>query len=344
MPQMATIGIDCRFASTHSGLGRYTREITKALLEQGAHDYVLFVRSADEEWLQDFPRPHGIIQAPFAHYSIAEQRHFPVILKHSGIDLLFSPHFNVPIRCPVPYVVTIHDLILHAYPNQVSLLKRFAYRFLISHAVSKAQSVITISQFVKGELLQHYPSIESKLTVITEGVTENFHKRTPDEIQAVLKKHDIASPYFLYVGNAKQHKNVQTLIDAYAASGRTDSSLVLVTGGKEANSLRLPDSVRRVESIDDADLPSLYSGALCFVTASLYEGFGLPVLEAQACECPVIASNKTAIPEAGGNNAVYCEPTVESLSAALQNPPKASTDCRRPTWEDAARETAKVLH
>lgn len=341
---MNTIGIDCRFAGLKAGLGRYTREITKSLLDRNdAIRYVLFVRDAEEDWIKDFTKAHAILSAPFPHYSFSEQKYFPEIIKNADIDLLFAPHFNVPFRCPVPYVVTIHDLILHRYPNQASIFKRLMYHAVIKKALDKASQIIAVSQFVYDDVLNSYGSIvEDKMTAVLEGVDTSFQPVSIENQLAVQKKHGIQGLYFLYVGNAKEHKNVQMLIDAFEKA-RTQHTLVLLTGGPEVSRLRMGEDVQILSSIDDNDLPALYSGATAFVTASLYEGFGLPVLEAEACGCPVIATNGSAIAEVAGPNALLCEPTIDAFAEAFAQPPGSHTKRELPRWSDVAEQTVQVL-
>src|SRR3989338_5548977 len=156
---MKTIGIDCRFAGTQTGLGRYARELVTHLLKRDDPlQYVLFVRDEEETWLKALPgtknreaaRGHAaytgqtLKTSNYAHYSLSEQRGFPKDIAQANIDLFFVLHFNVPLKCPVPFVVTIHDLILHHYPNQASMIKRFAYNYLMSHAVSHSKGIIVV--------------------------------------------------------------------------------------------------------------------------------------------------------------------------------------------------------
>lgn len=341
--QMKTIGIDCRFASTSTGLSRYTREIAQSLVKRGGARYVLFVRSNTEQWI-----PSGanvtVIEAPFPHYSLSEQLRFPSVITHAQIDLLFVPHFNAPLFCPVPFVVTVHDLILHRYPNDASFIKQFAYRLLMKRAVTKAQSIISVSNFTKSELVQAYgPGIEKKIAVIHEAVSSSFAAPSSDITASTLKRHALTKPYFLYVGNAKQHKNVQTLIDAFVMLNDHSHELVLVTGGKESQLLPEPTGVCILRDMPDADLPSLYAGAVCLVSASLYEGFGLPLWEAAACGCPAIVSNRASFPEIAPLGTVLTDPTAEHFAQAMRSPPPRGKIAALRSWDDVARETASVL-
>ena len=330
---MATIGIDCRFAGTGTGLARYATEITKALIRTPG-DWTLFVRDRGEGWLREIPAAVRVIEAPYRHYSLGEQLRFPGVLRHSGIDLLFVPHFNAPVVCPVPFVITVHDLILHRYPNDAPPLKRAIYRCVFRSAVRRARRIIAVSRFVEKEIEASFgPEAARKTATITEGVGEEFRPRPASPS---------SRPYFLYVGNAKEHKNVQLLIDAYEASG-VEAELLLVTGGKESKRLLLARGVRVVSHVDDEALATLYSGARAFVTASLYEGFCLPVAEALACGCAVIASNRTAIPETLGSSGLLIEPTVTAFAEAFRKPPAPPEPRRIGSWEEAGRKTAEIL-
>ena len=336
--------IDCRFAHTKTGLGRFSRELVRALLRRNdSLEYRLLLAPGQHDWLQG--HSPVVIETDIPHYSIAEQTALPFLLSRSGAAMLFSLHFNVPWLCPLPYVATVHDLILHHYPNDASVLKRSAYKLLMHRTVRRARHVLTISKFVQSELARAYgSSLLSKTSVIHEGVDAVFSPMSASIVQETLQRHAIVRPFFLYVGNAKQHKNVQLLIDAFERSGVADADLVLVTGGAEAERLHRSDRIRLLQGIGDVDLAALYTAARATVTASLYEGFCLPVLEALHCGCPVIASNRTAIPEVAGEHALLLEPTEEAFAEAFRNPPaRVHVPAERATWERTAQETALVL-
>ena len=344
---MPVIAIDCRFASTPSGLGRYTRELVSHLLQRDDPlEYVLLIHDDAKDWIttlsqSDRWKTH-IVRA--GHYSIAEHRELPNIFKSIRVDLLFSLHFNVPWSCPVPFVVTIHDLILHRYPNAAPFWKRLAYRALVRHAVLRAQRIITVSTFVQGEIATFFgPDISSRIHVIHEGVSPVFRRRSEAEQDRVCRAFGIKRPFFLYVGNAKQHKNLPLLLQAWEALDARDSHLVLVTGGPETQRLRLPPRTIRIPHIDDHDLSALYSAARAFVTPSLYEGFCLPVVEALACTCPVIAVHGGPLAEVTQGQALLIEPTIDALRSALQSPPPPPASFHTPCWETAVEKTVDVL-
>ncbi len=344
---MTRIGIDCRFASTPSGLGRYTREVTSRLLQRDdGWEYVLLLPPGVHSWIPDHPvAPVQIVRLDIPHYSLGEQTFLPDVLKSAGLDLFFVPHFNIPFFCPVPVVVTIHDLILHRYPNQAHAFKRWAYRTLMKRAITRAEKIIAVSQFTAAEVAHEYGAVAAhKTVVINEGVSDHFHPIAPEEAKFVLQRYGISRPYFLYVGNAKEHKNVPLLLESYRDSGRTDADLILITDGKEADRLTLPPGVRVLTYVEEADLPSLYSSAVACVTASLYEGFGLPLFEAAACGCPVIGTRCGALPELAPIGSLIVDPSLTAMTEAFRNPPARQTHVPALLrWEDTAEKTAQVL-
>ena len=342
---MKKIGIDCRFASTHSGSGRYTRGLVPELLAASSSSFCLFVKSNNEEWISTLPNNIELIEAPFDHYSFAEQLSFPRLIRSSGIDLYFSTQFNIPVLCSVPFVAVVHDLILHSYPNQASFCKQAAYRIVMNRTVQRSLKLIAVSEFTASEICNVYGKhISSKVHVVTEGVEDTFRKIDDQQVNAIQQSYGIQKPYFLYVGNSKEHKNVQVLIDAYTKLDASENELLLVGGGLHASDLQLCDGVRILNDVADEHLPALYSGALSFVTASLYEGFGLPVIEARKCGCKVIAANTSALPEAAEGNALLIEPTVDAFVSAMQNLDSVP-EPQEPTgnWKDVAQQIASIL-
>lgn len=343
MPCVKTIAIDCRFAGTGTGLARYSRELVDALLARRDPDirYVFVARDASH--LPTVAEPHRILVANIPHYSFAEQTKLPNILRSTGADLVFFTHFNAPFFCPLPYVVTVHDLILHRHPGNASYFKRAAYRILVSRSLRRARHIIAVSKWTELDLARTYGKpIERKTTVVLEGVSAEYVPQSPARVQAVRERYGLTKPFYLYVGNCKPHKNVETLLSAFSLA-EPDADLVLVSGGPEAKLLRFPRGVRLLEGVPNDDLPALYTAAKCFVTASLDEGYCLPVAEALACGCPVIASNRASIPEVLAGHGTLVEPIDEAIAAALLDPPSLPAPVQVGSWESAAEQTIAVL-
>ncbi len=349
--QMTRIGIDCRFASGLGGLGTYTRELVTALVARNdPWTYVLFVSSPDKVWHQHLSCEKIVV--PYRHYTLSEQIFLPGLYRASHIDVLFAPHFSTPLLSRIPTVCTIHDLILHHYPNQASLIKRIAYRMLFAHAVNHSAHILSVSEATKTDLMAAYPSLRSeKVTVAYPGVSPLFHPADTAMVDQAKAQYGLTKPYFLYVGNCKQHKNVPLLLSAFQSLQSLDTELILVTSGKEADHLSLPAGVRILRDMSFASLPALYTGAIACVTASLFEGFGLPVIEAMACGCPVIAPNRTSIPEVSCGKATLLEPTSEAFAAAMRHHMAAPCDRQvlaqgwheRYDWKKTAQKTAAIF-
>jgi glycosyltransferase involved in cell wall biosynthesis len=243
----------------------------------------------------------------------------------------------------LPFVATVHDLILHRYPGDAPLAKRVAYRVLVHRALRRARAVVAVSEWTKRDVAAAYgPAVARKTVVVGEGVDASYAPQSRPRIEAVRDRYGLRKPFFLYVGNCKQHKNVDTLVSAYSLA-QPDAELVIVSGGPEAKALRLPVGARLLEGVPNDDLPALYSAAKCFVTASLEEGYCLPIAEALACGCPVIASDRAAIPEILAGHGALVEPTDAALAAAMLDPPSLAAPVRVGSWDDAAADAERVL-
>lgn len=340
---MKTIAIDCRFSGTGTGLARYANELSTALLARKDPDirYVFVVRSGSD--LGNVLSPHRIVVADIPHYSLAEQTKLPAILRSIEADLYFFTHFNAPFFCPLPYVATVHDLILHRYPNNASIFKQAAYRILVSRSLRRAKSLVAVSDWTKADIGRIYgKGVAKKTVVVKNGASDEYAPQSPARVQAVRDRYGLRKPFFLYVGNCKTHKNVETLVSAFSLA-QPDAELVLVSGGPEAKAVRLPAGARLLEGVPNEDLPALYTAAKCFVTASLEEGYCLPVAEALACGCPVIASNRSAIPEVVEGHGVLVEPTDVAIAAAIENPPSLAAPVRVGDWNEAARSIVELF-
>ena len=313
------IGIDCRFASAHAGLGTYTRSIVRSLIARNdPWSYVLFVRSMKEEWLRDLKSENvTFVESPFPHYSFSEQWRLPEQIRRSRCDLFYAPHFYVPLRCPVPFVTTVHDLILHRFPGEASVMKRLAYRLAIASALRRAKRIITVSRFTADELEKFYgSSVRDRTEMIYPGVSSEFFVRSQAEQDTVRTKYNLTKPFLLYVGGCKPHKNVPMLLESFRAAAIEDVDLVLVSGNRFE--LMQQNRVRVLANVSESDLACLYSAALGSVTATLEEGFYLPAIEAMACGCPVLATNVGAIAEISGGYAILAKPNQQSIMAGLR--------------------------
>lgn len=328
------IGIDARLIN-ETGVGRYIRNLIRELAEiDKANSYVVFVR--DDYWEPPNERwERRIVDVPW--HSIAEQIIMPWAFLRARLDLVHIPYFNVPIFYPGRLIVTIHDLtILHfdtgkatTLPFPLYRLRRLGYRIALAVGLARAKRIIAVSHATKQELIDHFPIDPEKIVVTYEGIDEGL--KTQDLGQKSQKRL-IKNPYFLYVGNAYPHKNLETLLLAF---GHNTEKLVLV--GKEdyfykkiknlVHTMKLENKVIFFGQADDEQLANLYHNAIALVFPSLMEGFGLPALEALALGCPVIASDIPVFHEILGEYATYFNPRDPSdlnvkLTSALRAPRK----------------------
>jgi glycosyltransferase involved in cell wall biosynthesis len=385
-----TIGIDARFyGPLGKGLGRYTQEIVDNVIaidkDNSLFRYVIFL---SPENFDEFICPNDNVRKELITarwYTLAEQFEVPYKWYKAKIDLMHFPHFNVPLVKPGKYVVTIHDLILTKFPTHrastlhpiIYWLKDKAYRLIISSAVKFAEKIITVSQFTKSDLISQFEAQELKIEVTYEGVA-NLSKGNDSLFVAKLdnKKtlalYDIHGPFLLYVGNAYPHKNLDGLIEAFAKLHSKYANLRLVLVGKEdyfynriktvakSNNLWQKENVNSpvvfTGYVPDVDLEALFQEATVYVFPSLYEGFGLPPLEAMAHGCPVASSNRASMPEILGEAAIYFNPEdKEEIVAVIENVLNNQNErerlvslglsqIKKYSWWECALATSNVYH
>ncbi len=286
-----------------------------------------------------------------------EQSVLPALI---GGDLLWSPCNTGPLVV-ARQVVTIHDCAFHDQPEGFS--RKFAawYQFLVPKLARRIRRIITISQYSRERLLDYCRVAEEKIVVIPQGVDGRFRPLPADVVAESLSPLQLPQRYVLFVGNLAPRKNLARLLEAWRIVGPRFPETSLVLAGATSQVFRtaglaaLPAGVIAVGYVPDEFLPALYCGAQCFVFPSLYEGFGLPLLEAMACGVPVLTSRVTSLPEVAGDAALLVDPyEVDSLADGLK---QLLTDgalrltlSRRGlarassyTWERTAKATWQVL-
>ncbi len=367
------IGIDARFYGPRTGgggIGRYVAELVTHLQQIDAENsYTLFLRKENfHECVIKNPRfSKRLVDVPW--YSIAEQRVLPREVAAAKVQLMHYPHWNVPIFTRVPFVVTIHDLILVEDPLSarattksafVHGVKYVGFRTVLENAIHRAKHIIAVSDYTKQSVLRHFRVKSANVTVIHNGVTP-----PRDTSGAHLVGFGVYEPYVLCVGNAYPHKNLHAVVDAFAVfrSGHPDVQLVFA-GRRDVFSKRLEahaeklgipsHSIRFVDTPSDDTLAGLYRHAMLFVWPSRIEGFGIPPLEAMTYGAPVAASNTTSMPEILGNYATYFDPDdVDALVAIMHRARSgqlvnndhralAKHHAEGFSWERTARETQKI--
>lgn len=337
------IGIDARFYTpAFTGIGRYVYELIDNLLKIDRHNhYVLFFNNPQ---FQNFPlrqKNAEKILVDCKHYSFSEQWRFWRILEKANLDLMHFTHFNAPILYRKPNIVTIHDLTISLYPGNKmnSWWKKLAYHLTINSVVKRAKRVIAVSKHTKKDIIRLLRVDPEKISVIHEGVNKQFHQISDNRIVEEFKKHmGLTHRYILYTGVWRSHKNLVNLIKAFAILKRAykfDGWLV-ITGNEDPWYPEVKETVKREKLegsvhftglVPEEDIVLLYNGALVYVLPSLYEGFGLPVLEAFACGVPVCASTAACLPEICGKAAALFDPhnpadMARQIAAVYTNPAK----------------------
>ncbi len=328
------IGIDGRLWN-ETGVGRYIRNLVANLAEiDKQNEYILFLRKKEYDTLITPGNNFRKRLADVQWHSFAEQTIFLNILYKENLDLVHFPYFSFPLFYSRPFVVTIHDLILFYYPTGkasrlpefIYQLKLFAYERLMNHAVAHAKKIFAVSNATKNELIHQLHAEPEKVVVTYEG--ENL-ETTIAPFGKDTGIH-ITNQYFLYVGNAYPHKNLEKLLKTFEEFSEEVPQVDLVLVGKEDYfyeqlqrkilEFKLVNSVTLLTSVTDAQLQSLYRGAIALIMPSLMEGFGLPAVEAMANNCLVVASAIPSLREVCQDAAIYFNPLDrDDMRNALKN-------------------------
>ncbi len=373
------IGIDVTAAITQGGgIGRYTRELAQALVAvDGDNEYHFF--SAKQP--PTLPVSDPIPTVANAHYHPAplDERWLyrlwyrlrlplPVQWATGRLDLFHSPDFVLPpVSGSIPTLLTVHDLSFIHYPD-VFPARLVAYlNQVVPWSIKRATHILADSQATRDDLIAIWQIPADKITVLYSGVNETFRPVTDEvKLTAVRGKYALTdAPYILSVGTVQPRKNYQMLIRAFQPVAASHSHNLVIAGGKgwlydamlaEVEKQGLNGRVHFTGFVDDADLPALYSAAALFAMPSLYEGFGLPLLEAMACGVPVLTSNVSSLPEVVGETAVQLPPTQEiawtqAIHDLLADPARRARliaggfrQARQFDWTNSARQLLRIYH
>lgn len=316
------LAIDARMINK-SGIGTCIHQWLKHI------DYRIILGNKKE--LEEFitPTRHFI---PFntGIYGYKEQIFFPYKkLSLTKPDVLHIPHCNIPLFYRGKLIVTVHDLTHLIYPEFLPIkLAKYYFQFMFWFICKRANRIITDSQNTKNDLLRFYHVSETKISVVPLAYGEEFIEKTKEEISYLYKKFSIPQDkkILLYVGNFLPHKNLSRLLEAFSKmKGKEDCRLILVgkafegrTKSNAERELGIEDLTIHTGIVDQEDLVNLYNLADLFVLPSLYEGFGLPILEALACGTPVACSNTSSLPEVGGDVVNYFDPmSIKDMANTL---------------------------
>jgi glycosyltransferase involved in cell wall biosynthesis len=351
-PKAISVVIDFRMCKA-SGIGTYIKNIVPYLVD--TYDVTL-LGNKQELSLLSWSGKVKIIDIKSKIYSISEQFELP--RKIPKCDVFWSPHYNVPLF-PIrakKRMVTVHDVYHLAHAGELSLLQKLYSKVVLQGSLCISHAVLTVSEFSKQEMMRLCHIRPSKIAVVPNAVdTKVFNL---DSVVDVKAKYNLPDDYILFVGNVKPNKNLKNLLLAL----EINKDLKLVVAGKKEGFINgdnesseilknSPELARRVYFtgfIEDADMPSIYANATVFVFPSLYEGFGIPPLEAQACLCPVVSSAEASLREVCGDSVIFCDPLspldisdkIDKVrcSMELRNElvAKGAANIKRFSWEKSA--------
>jgi glycosyltransferase involved in cell wall biosynthesis len=335
------IAIDARKLRDY-GIGTYVRNLLRELARiDTSSEYVLLCGAADCGLAADLGPNFRAVREPAGAYSVREQFAIPNDLRREHADLFHAPHYVLPALTPCRSVVTIHDCIHLRFPQYLPSRLGYAYaRTSLWTATHRARRVITVSEASKRDILRYFRIPESRIDVIYNAIDERFWQEpSGDEMERVRQRYQLTAPFVLYAGNIKPHKNLERLIEAFHLlrqenAGLRDVQLLIIgdeiskyaTLRRAVHRHKLHKFVRFFGFVSDQTLAALYRLADVFVFPSLYEGFGLPPLEAMASGTPVITSNVSSLPEVAGDAALMIDPYE----------PAAIADAMRRVLTDAA--------
>ncbi len=347
-----------------TGIGNYTYSLIEKLNEiDTVNDYIFL-------WPDEEPGPLLPFLRPYTYYSLPrddrrEDAEIPLWLTQERADLfhLTQNGFRTPRPGSYKIIVTIHDLIPYFYPEMVrpTFLRRFITE--MPYIVERADHIITVSEASKQDLIEIFQVDPAKIAVIPSGPSAAYRPLPSSSVAPTLHQYGLNRPFILYVGGLNPRKNVPELIYAFAKIYRDlpDGQQLVILGGEGRHltqlkllveALDLKDEVRFPGFVGTEELPSFYNGADLFVYPSLYEGFGLPPIEAMACGTPVITSNVSSLPEVVGEAALTVNPRdtlqlAETILKTLKNGDLRQTmiekgfrQCRQYQWSSIA---ARIL-
>jgi glycosyltransferase involved in cell wall biosynthesis len=350
------------------GIGTYIRNLLKQLARIDPDtEYVLLCSEADMGVASTLGPNFRSVLERSPNYSIREQWHVPWALRRERPDVYHAPHYVLPLAVTSPSVVTIHDCIHLMFPQYLPNRGAYLYaRSMMWAAARRADAILTVSEASKRDILRFFNVRPEKVVVVHNAIDERLWIPPAEEdVARVRERYQLEHGFVLYAGNIKPHKNLERLIDAFHEIRRGEfEELKLIIIGDEISKLpalrravhrhHLHKHVRFLGYVSDETLAILYRLAAVFVFPSLYEGFGLPPLEAMASGTPVVTSNVSSLPEVTGDAAVLVDPhdtssIVQGIRSVLSDPAladalrrKGPIRAREFSWERSVAKTREL--
>ena len=338
-----TVGIDARFfTEIATGVGRHVYELVNGLAEIDTNNnYIIFLRKSEYNKFKLPSSNFTKVVSYYPHYSFGEQISFCKRLYYHDLDLMIFPQFNVPLLYRRPYMVTIYDLTLHFFKGKKKrdIISRIAYKLVMNNAVRNAKHCFAVSENTKKDMIKYLKLSSKKITVAYNGISDTFNRLSKAELseknkKEFVKKYDLPNEYLLFLGVNKDHKNLSMLAEAFylllqdTKNKSITKNINLVIAGpkdkvytdldKKIDKYSLQNRICLLGLFPEEDISKLMCFSKGFVFPSLYEGFGIPPVEAMKCGVPVASSNTSSLPEACGDAAIYFNPKdSKSIKEAL---------------------------
>ncbi|MBN1116688.1 MAG: glycosyltransferase family 4 protein [Bacteroidales bacterium] len=317
------------------GLGRFTYETLKRITkEHPEHNFIfIFDRKYSEEFIFS-KNIIPVVASPQSRHPVLWYLFFdwgiPPVLKKYNADLFFSPDGWLSLRTNVPSLPVIHDLNFFHNPQWIEWAPLKYYNYFFPKFIKKAERIATVSEFSKRDIISRFDINEHKIDVVYNGISDGFKPLSDLEKNKVKNKYTAGKDFFLFVGLVHPRKNLSRVIESYSLfrrSADTNTKLLIVGSTKYMtkdvsdayNKSKYKNDILFAGRIPDSELKKLTASALAQVYASLFEGFGIPILEAMACHTPVITSNVSSMPEVGGDAVIYVDPlSIDSIAEAMK--------------------------
>ncbi|MGE5392300.1 MAG: glycosyltransferase family 4 protein [Candidatus Saccharibacteria bacterium] len=362
------IGIEAERANlpNPTGVERYAAELIRHLAETDrTNEYVLYFRTKPQAWFHALPPNFRLRLIPFPKFWTQIRLSWEMLVH--PVDVLMILASALPFYHPRNSVVTVHDVAFEMFPEAFTGFMRRYLVFFTRFAVKRARRIVAVSESTKRDLMRLYGCPKDKIEVIHLGRDEKFSPVPYADAQAVLDKHGlIYKKYILFVGTLQPRKNIARLVEAFIKlrkENRIEEKLVIIGGRgwlwkpilEKIQAAGLKDAIQVLGYVEDGELPAIYSGASLLTLPALYEGFGLPPLEAMACGTPVVVSNVSSLPEVAGEAGVLVDPlNVNSIAGGLlrvlidpELKKKMSAEglkqAERFSWDRTAKKTLELL-
>jgi glycosyltransferase involved in cell wall biosynthesis len=372
MNKRTAIAVNTRFLikGKLEGIGLFTQEVMKAFVQQHPEIdfYFLFDRSYDSSFIFG-PNVHPVVlfppaRHPFLWFIWFEWSVANWLNKHQP-SLFISTDGFCSLRAKTPTITVIHDIAYEHFPNHVGKLVRRYYQYFVPKFIHHSQRIVTVSEFTKSDVIAHYQTPASKIDVVYNAAKEVYQPITKEEQEQVRMNVSNGKPYFVYVGSIHPRKNIVQLLEAFELfKTQTKSAVKLIIVGRKAwqhddveatlDQLLSKNDIQFLGHLSSEETASIVASSLAMCYVSLFEGFGIPIVEAQQAGTAVITSNLSSMPEAAGAGALLVDPKdTQSIADAMQRIfddtalretliQRGFENCKRFSWEQSARKLWEI--